>query len=166
MQADLHTNASASNDGAHVEDAQLDEPLPALRPAMTIDEQIAALELECRFRQIKVRQAARMRDVVQLQSLDIRGDLVSHTSEIRGLKQLAFGCEARLRELMGGHLVELRAQSDLQTFIQLRSHFQHREWGYLKASYPLIFREADGEAERLERRLIRELELQKKRTRG
>jgi hypothetical protein len=174
MQADSQNSAPGDDIAASVsEETALptspDVPpqeSPPLRKAMTIDEQIAAMELECRFRQIKVRQASRMRDVIQLQSLDIRGELVSRTSEIRGLKQLALGCEARLRELMGSHLVELRAQTDLATLIQLRSHFQHREWGYLKASYPLIFREADSEAERNERRLIREIELQKKRTRG
>ena len=63
--------------------------------------------------------------------LDIRGELVSYTSEIRGYKQLALASEARLRELMCAHLLELRAQKDLQNFIQMRSHFLHREWANL-----------------------------------
>jgi hypothetical protein len=80
----------------------------------------------------KVRQAARMRDVVHLSLLDMRGDVVSRQNEIRGLRQLQIACENRLRELMGSHLLELRGMRDLQTLIQMRSHFQHREWTYIK----------------------------------
>ncbi len=114
----------------------------------------------------KVRQAARMRDVVQLSVLDMRGEVVSRQNEIRGLRQLQIACENRMRELMGSHMLELRGIRDLQTLIQMRSHFQHREWAYLKGPYPLLFREADSEAERIERRLERETEQQGRRQRG
>ncbi len=124
--------------------------------ATTIEEQIAAVEIECKYRQTKIRQAARMKDVVQLANVDIRGDLVSRANEIRGLKALQQAAEARLRELIGGHLLELRNMRDLGLLIQMRSHYQHREWGYLKAIQPMLFREADAEAERIERRLERE----------
>ena len=132
----------------------------------TLTEQVAILELECKYRMTKVRQAARMRDVVHLSLLDMRGDVVSRQNEIRGLRQLQIACENRLRELMGSHLLELRGMRDLQTLIQMRSHFQHREWTYIKGAYPMMFREADSEAERIERHLEREKELQGKRQRG
>lgn len=132
----------------------------------TIEEQLAALEVECKYRTVKVRQAARMKDVIQMASIDMRGELLSRQSEIRGLKQLQLACEARMRELIGSHMLELRNVRDLQLMIQMRSHYQHREWGYLKAAYPMLFREADGEAERIERRLEREGDLQSKRRRG
>lgn len=142
------------------------DPAGAPSAAKTLNEQIAALELECKYRQVKVRQAARMKDVAQLLAVDIRGEVASRQSEVRGLKQLQIACENRAKELIGHHLLELRALRDMEMLIQMRSHFQHREWGFLKGPFPLLFREADSEAERIERNLARELEAQNKRVRG
>ncbi|MFN6169864.1 MAG: hypothetical protein ACK46J_07480 [Burkholderiales bacterium] len=143
-----------------------DKPSPTPRPVAPINEQIATLELECKYRMVKIRQARHMRDVLQLGMLDIRGEVASHQNEIRGLRQLHIACENRMRELMGSHMLELRGMRDLQRLIQMRSHFQHREWVYLKGTFPLMFREADSEAERIERRLEREAEQQGRRQRG
>lgn len=133
---------------------------------LSLAEQVAALEIECKYRQVKVRQAARMKDVAQLMSVDVRGEIASRQWEVRGLKQLQIACENRAKELIGHHLLELRAIRDMDLLIQMRSHFQHREWGFLKGPFPLLFREADSEAERIERNLARELESQNKRQRG
>lgn len=141
-------------------------PSAPQRAPPTIAEQLDALEIECKYRASKVRQTARMRDVIQLGVLEIRGEAVSRQSEIRGLRQLQIACEIRLRELMASHMLELRAMRDLQTLIQMRNHFQHREWAHLKGTYPMMFREADNEAERIERRLERETEQQGRRQRG
>lgn len=135
-------------------------------PPQTLAQQIDAMEIECKYRQVKVRQAARMKDVAQLASVDIRGELMTRMSEIRGLKQLQLACESRMRELIGSHMLELRVIRDLGYFVQMRNHFQNREWLYLKASYPMLFREADGEAERLERSLKQQLELESQKRRG
>ena len=132
------------------------------KPSLTLDEPIAALEVECKFRQMKVRQAGSMKDVAHLASVVIRGEATSHQSEIRGLKQLELACEARMRELIGSHMLELRNLRDLGLFVQMRSHFLNREWNYLKGPYPMLFREA----ERIERHLTRESVLQKERQRG
>ncbi len=134
--------------------------------AMSLDEQIAAIDGECKFRQMKVRQAKSMKDVAQLSTVVIRGEATSRQSEIRGLKQLQVACEVRMRELIGGHMLELRNLRDLTRFIQMRSHYQHREWIFLKGPYPMLFREADGEAERIERHLTRESEQQDQRKKG
>ncbi len=142
------------------------DPASAPSAAKSLNEQIAALELECKYRQVKVRQAARMKDVAQLMAVDFRGELASRQSEVRGLKQLQIACENRAKELIGHHLLELRAIRDMDLLIQMRSHFQHREWSFLKGPFPLLFREADSEAERIERNLARELEAQSKRVRG
>lgn len=125
---------------------------------LSIGEQISALEVECKYRLLKVRQSNRMKEITQLVTLDLRGDLVKYSAEIRGLKQITLAAEARLRELIAGHLLELRNIRDLQRLVQMRSHYQHREWAHLKASFPMLFREADSEAERLERHLAREVE--------
>jgi hypothetical protein len=146
--------------------SEADKSTPAPKPVLSITEQIAALELECKYRMVKVRQAGRMRDVVQLGVLDIRGEAASRQNEIRGLRQLQIACENRMRELMGSHMLELRSMRDLQLLIQMRSHFQHREWAHLKGPFPMMFREADSEAERIERRLEREAEQQGRRQRG
>lgn len=142
------------------------KPPAGQKPKPTLEEQIAALEIDCKFRQMKVRQASKMKDVAQLASVVIRGEATSHQSEIRGLKQLELACEARMRELIGSHMLELRNLRDLPLFIQMRSHYQHREWVFLKGPFPMLFREADGEAERIERHLTREDEQQTQRKRG
>jgi hypothetical protein len=156
--------ADTNNGEMNAKDGLADMPPPT--PAPTLDEQIAALEVECKYRQVKVRQAARMKDVAQLAVVDMRGDVITRQSEIRGLKQLQLACESRMRELIGGHMLELRNIRDLGLFIQIRSHYQHREWQFLKGGYPMLFREADGEAERIERNLERNTELDKQRRRG
>jgi|GEM_PF-1629476 len=142
-----------------------DTPPPSERVPLTLTEQIAALEIECKYRAVKVRQAGRMRDVLQLGMLDMRGEVVSRQNEIRGLKLLEIACENRLRELMTSHMLELRGMRDVQLLIQMRSHFQHREWAHLKGTHPMMFREADSEAERIERRLERELDQKSSRRR-
>ncbi|MFM7294420.1 MAG: hypothetical protein ACKO1K_06365, partial [Burkholderiales bacterium] len=43
-----------------------DKPNPAPRPVAPITEQIATLELDCKYRMVKIRQAGHMRDVLQL----------------------------------------------------------------------------------------------------
>jgi len=144
----------------------IDNPNSNPPPALTIDEQIAALEIECKYRQVKVRQSTRMKEVAQMAVIDIRGEVMSRQSEIRGLKQLELACESRMRELIGGHMLELRNIRDTGLFIQMRSHYQHREWQFLKGNYPMLFREADGEAERIKRNLLRNAELDKQRRRG
>jgi hypothetical protein len=141
-------------------------PPPKSNTPLSIAQQLDALELECKFRTVKLRQAARMKDVVQLCKIEIRGDLTSRQSEIRGLKQLQLAGEARLRELIGSHMLELRNIRDLQLLIQMRSHYQHREWAFLKAIHPMLFREADGEAERIQRHLERETDSKRERQRG
>ena len=73
--------------------------------------------------------------------------------QIRALHQLQEAAELRMRELLDGHLVEMRVQRDLQALEQLRSHFLHREWTHLKGSYPLLYRMAETEAEKLVIRL-------------
>ena len=143
-----------------------DMPPNTHKPSLTLDEQIAALEVECKFRQMKVRQSGSMKDVAYLAAIVIRDEATSHQSEIRGLKQLELACEARMRELIDAHMLELRNLRDLGLFVQMRSHYQNREWNYLKGPYPMLFREADGEAERIERHLTRESVLQKERQRG
>jgi hypothetical protein len=143
-----------------------DKPSPNSKPVLSVAEQLAALELECKYRMVKVRQAGRMRDVVQLGVLDIRGEAVTRQNEIRGLRQLQIACENRMRELMGSHMLELRGMRDLPLMIQMRSHFQHREWAHLKGPFPMMFREADAEAERIERHLERETEQHGRRLRG
>ncbi len=144
------------------------ELIPPAAPKLTptLDEQMAALEADCQYRQAKARQARGMKDVAQLANVVVRGEATSHRSEIRGLKPLEIVCEARMRELIGAHMLELRNMRDLSLFIQMRSHYQHREWVYLKGPYPMLFREADSEAERLERHLERENEQQVQRKRG
>jgi hypothetical protein len=134
--------------------------------APTIAEQIGALEIECKYRLLKVRQSNRMKEITQLMTLDLRGDIVKASAEIRGLKQLTLASEARLRELIAGHLLELRNIRDLPRLIQMRSHYQHREWSYLKATFPTLFREADAEAERFERHLTREVSLERRAKQG
>jgi len=141
-------------------------PKPKSSLPLTIDEQIAALEIECKYRQVKVRQSTRMKEVAQMGVIDIRGEVMSRQSDIRGLKLLELTCESRMRELIGGHILELRNIRDVGFFIQMRSHYQHREWQFLKGNYPMLFREADGEAERIERNLLRNVELEKQRRRG
>lgn len=150
------------------DEKSLDEANAAGSPKAvpTLDEQIAAIDSECKFRQMKVRQAKSMKDVAHLGAVVIRGEATSRQSEIRGLKQLQLACEVRMRELIGGHMLELRNLRDLTRFIQMRSHYQHREWIFLKGPYPMLFREADGEAERIERHLTRENDQQNQRKKG
>jgi hypothetical protein len=141
-----------------------DTPIEAAKTTIekTLEQQIGDLEIECKYRLLKVNQSMRMKEISQLISLDLRGDLVKRASEIRGYKQLELAGESRMRELIGGHLLELRNMRDLGRFQQMRSHYQHREWSYMKAIFPTLFREADSEAERLERRLQQEADLERR----
>ena len=74
--------------------------------------------------------------------------------------------ELRIREILDGHLVELRAQHDLPGLEQLRSHFLHREWTHLKGVYPLLYRAAETESEKLIVRLEYETDSRRRKKSG
>ena len=73
--------------------------------------------------------------------------------------------EARLRELLDGHILELRRAHSVSALEQLRSHFLHREWNVLKGVYPELHREGEREAEKLLLRLEYETDVRRKRGR-
>jgi hypothetical protein len=131
-----------------------------------IAKQLADLDLECRFRQTKIRQSASMKDVAQLKDVEMRGELRNRAHEISGPKLLENAAEKRMRELLDGHLMELRSQRDIGALGSLRSQFLHREWVFLKAAFPLLYREAEIEGEKLLIRLERETDTKRKRLRG
>ncbi len=135
-------------------------------PSLSIEQQLAELDSECRFRQIKIRQSASMKDVSQLKDVEMRGEVRNRAHEIAGPKALENAAEKRMRELLDGHLMELRGQRDVLALDALRSQFLHREWVFLKASFPLLYREAEIESEKLVIRLERETESRRKRMRG
>ncbi len=111
------------------------------------------LEAECRQRMSKIRQTPRIKDVFQLQNVPLSDSLRPYVAQIRALSQLEAAAELRMREILDGHLIEMRAQRDLQGLEQLRSHFLHREWTHLKGTYPLLYRMVETEAEKLVVRL-------------
>jgi len=115
-----------------------------------------AVEAECNQRMSKIRQTARIKDVLQLKDVKLSDRLRPYSLQIRALHQLETAAELRMREILDGHLVEMRAQRDLQGLEQLRSHFLHREWTYLKGVYPLLYRMAETESEKLLARLEHE----------
>ena len=121
------------------------------------------VNVECHQRIIKIRQNSHMKDVAQLKEVTIPEELRAHLAEIRTLHQLAEAAELRMRELLDGHLVELRAQRDMQGLEQLRSHFIHREWAHLKGNFPLLFRQAETESEKLLVRLEYETDAKRRR---
>ena len=135
-------------------------------PQPPLEERLRLVEMDCSMRQTKMRQSSNMKEVAQLRDLVLRGDLLENSHKIRGMTQLHHTAEARMRDLLADHLLELRAQSDLQVLEQLRSHFLHREWSFLKGSYPMLYREAEIESEKLVVRLERETEGRHQRMRG
>lgn len=138
--------------------------MPTLTPA-TIEALIVNVEADCRLRLTKIRQVARMRDVLQLRDVRLDDALRAHATEIRGINQLQLAAEVRLREILDGHMVELRAQRDMQTLEQSRSHFLHREWSCLKGVFPTLHREAEVESEKIVSRLERETDGRRRRMR-
>lgn len=135
-------------------------------PPVSIEQQLAELDVECRFRQTKIRQSASMKDVMQLKDVEMRGELRNRAHEITGPKALETSAEKRMRELLDGHLMDLRGQRDVPALDAMRSQFLHREWVFLKASFPILYREAEIESEKLIIRLERETESKRKRLRG
>ena len=135
-------------------------------PPVSIEQQLAELDVECRFRQTKIRQSASMKDVMQLKDVEMRGELRNRAHEITGPKLLETTAEKRMRELLDGHLMDLRGQRDVPALAAMRSQFLHREWVFLKASFPILYREAEIESEKLIIRLERETESKRKRLRG
>ena len=130
-----------------------------------IEALIADIEVECRLRMTKIRQVARMKDVLQLKEVRLDAILSKRAPEIRGINQLLLAAEMRMREILDGHMVELRAQRDVQMLEQARSHFLHREWSCLKGVFPLLYREAEVESEKLLGRLEREKDVRRRRSR-
>lgn len=128
--------------------------------------EMEAIDVECRQRITKIRQNSHMKDVVQLAQVPLSETLRPIASEIRALHQLAEAAELRMRELLDGHLVEMRAQRDLRALEQLRSHFMHREWNQLKGNYPLLQRNAEIESEKLIVRLEYETDVRRKKQPG
>ena len=123
------------------------------------------IEVECSMRMTKIRQVARMKDVAQLKDVPLDAELRHRAPEIRGINQLQIAAELRMREILDGHMHELRAQRDVQMLEQARSHFLHREWSSLKGVYPLLYREAEIESEKILGRLERELDVRRRRSR-
>ena len=106
-----------------------------------------------------------MKDVLQLKEVRLDEALQSRALEIRGISQLELAAEVRMREILDGHMVELRAQRDVQMLEQSRSYFLHREWSCLKGVFPLLYREAEVESEKILGRLEREMDVRRKRSR-
>ena len=131
--------------------------------ALAIETQ--AVEADCLQRMTKIRQNTRMKDVMQLKQVTLSERLRPYTLQIRALHQLEAAAELRLREILDGQIVELRAQHDLPGLEQLRSHFLHREWSCLKGVFPLLYREAEVESEKIISRLERETDVRRKRSR-
>ena len=134
-------------------------------PEAFIESLITDVEVECRMRTTKIRQVSRMKDVLQLKEVRLDEALQSRALEIRGISQLELAAEVRMREILDGHMVELRAQRDVQMLEQARSYFLHREWSCLKGVFPLLFREAEIESEKILGRLEREMDVRRKRSR-
>ena len=135
-------------------------PAPA-----SIESLITDIEVECRMRTTKIRQVSRMKDVLQLKDVRLDEAIQSRAVEIRGISQLGLAAEVRMREILDGHMVELRAQRDVQMLERARSYFLHREWSCLKGVFPLLFREAEIESEKILGRLEREMDVRRKRSR-
>lgn len=127
---------------------------------------IRAVEEDCHQRMAKIRQITRMKDVLQLKEVTLSDQLRPLMLHNRAIHQIEAAAELRMREILDGHLVELRAQRDLPALEQLRSHFLHREWSHLKGTYPVMFRTAEVEAEKLIVRLEYESDSKRKRKSG
>lgn len=128
--------------------------------------EMQAVEADCHQRMTKIRQSTRMKDILQLREVTLSDKLRPFVAQLRALHQIEEIAAARMRELVDGHLVELRVQRDVIAFEQLRSHFLHREWAYLKGVYPLIYRAAETESEKLLVRLEIETDARRKRRGG
>lgn len=135
-------------------------PLPT-----SLEDRIGDIEAECRMRTTKIRQVARMKDVLQLKEVRLDDELRTRAPEIRGINQLQLAAELRMRAILDGHMIELRAQRDVQALMQARSYFLHREWACLKGVFPLLYREAEVESEKILGRLEREMDVRRKRSR-
>lgn len=133
-------------------------------PASSIEDKISDIEAECRMRTTKISQVSRMKDVLQLKDVPLEVELRTRAPEIRGISQLQLAAEIRMREILDGHMVELRAQRDVQMLEQTRSYFLHREWSCLKGVFPLLYREAEVESEKILGRLEREMDVRRKRS--
>lgn len=125
-----------------------------------------AVEADCFQRMTKVRQNTRMKDVLQLKEVTLSERLRPYAIQIRALHQLEVAAELRMREILDGHMVELRAQHDVAGLEQLRSHFLHREWSHLKGVYPLLYRTAETESEKLIVRLEYETDSRRRKKPG
>ena len=134
-------------------------------PPPSIEDRIREVEADCSMQMTKIRQVSRMKDVVQLQEVRLDEDLRPRAPEIRGVNQLQLAAETRMREILDGHMHELRAQRDMQMLEQARSHFLHREWSCLKGVFPLLYREAEIESEKIISRLEREMDIRRRRPR-
>ena len=135
-------------------------PAPASIEALIVD-----IEVECRLRMTKIRQVSRMKDELQLNDIRLAEELRARSPEIRGINQLQLSAEIRMREILDGHMHELRAVRDVQSLEAARSHFLHREWHCLKGVYPLLYREAEVESDKLLGRLEREMDVRRRKTR-
>jgi hypothetical protein len=136
------------------------QPAPISIEAMMVD-----VEVDCRVRMTKVRHASRMKDVIQLKDVRLADELRNRAPEIRGINQLQLAAEVRMREILDGHMQELRALRDVQSLEAARNHFLHRQWHYLKGVYPLLYREAEVESDKLIGRLEREMDVRRRRSR-
>ena len=132
---------------------------------VSIDALIVDIEVECRLRMTKIRQVSRMKDVLQLNDIRLTEELRARAPEIRGINQLQLAAEMRMREILDGHMQELRAVRDVQSLEAARSHFLHREWHCLKGVYPLLYREAEVESDKLLGRLEREMDVRRRKSR-
>ena len=135
-------------------------------PMAVLAMETQAVEADCHQRMTKIRQNSRMKDVLQLKEVTLSEQLRPFTMQIRALHQLEEAAELRIREIIDGHIAELRVQRDMVAMEQLRSHFLHREWSYLKGVYPLLYRNAETEAEKLIVRLEHEANSQRGKKRG
>jgi hypothetical protein len=134
-------------------------------PPPSIEDRIRDVEAACSMQMTKIRQVSRMKDVLQLREVRLEEDLRPRAPEIRGINQLELAAETRMREILDGHMHELRAQRDMQMLEQARSHFLHREWSCLKGVFPLLYREAEIESEKIISRLEREMDVRRRRSR-
>ena len=125
-----------------------------------------AVEADCHQRMTKIRQNSRMKDIIQLKAVTLSEKLRPFMLHIRALHQLEEVAELRMREILDGHLVELRAQREMAALEQLRSHFLHREWSHLKGVYPLLYRSAETESEKLIVRLEYETDSRRRKKTG
>lgn len=143
-------------DNSHMDDP---ENLP-------IETLLANLETDCHFRLTKIRQASSMKDVAQLKDVPLRGKLRDEAFRVSALKQLEVQAEQRMQDLLMSHYMELRRQTSVAALDAARHHFMSRDWSYMKAAFPKMYREAEMESERMLRRLERETETKRAKMRG